>query len=115
MKPHSQPRTPRQRPEPLQPSQRAVYAAHAPRATSHESQITNHESRPRTPAPQPTNPALLRAPNPHISNQRPADWKRPQLTENKQWPPFLIASHSPSSATRRTPGRVRDSLLTNHY
>jgi hypothetical protein len=42
MKPHTQPRTPRQRPEPLQPSQRAVYAAHAPRATSHESQITNH-------------------------------------------------------------------------
>ena len=42
MKPHTQPRTPRQRPEPLQPSQRAMYAALAPRATSRESQITNH-------------------------------------------------------------------------
>jgi len=45
MKPHTQPRTPRQRPEPLQPSQRAMYAALAPRATSRESRITPPNSR----------------------------------------------------------------------
>gem|GEM_PF-5861391 len=62
MKPHTQPRTPRQRPEPLQPSQRAMYAALAPRATSRESQITNHA--PELPPPQPINPARLPTPNP---------------------------------------------------